>query len=76
MCMCVCYHTNITQKYNCDFSFALQENTDIRNDLARAHSMEQFRDVVLRLRDRYLPVHNGEVPWNHQYSSMHIYFML
>lgn len=75
-------YLDLAEKYPCPISyvrghlfklffscFALQENTDIRNDMARAHTMEQFRNIVLRLKDKYLRIHNGEVPWNHQYSS-------
>lgn len=72
--MCLYLYTNIIQKYNHFCSFALQENADIRNYMARAHTMQQFREIVLRLRDKYLPIHNGEVPWNCQYSSKHVYF--
>ncbi|XP_008548728.1 tRNA-dihydrouridine(16/17) synthase [NAD(P)(+)]-like [Microplitis demolitor] len=42
----------------------LTENAEERALLARYSTMESFRDVVDRLKNRYLPYHEGKQVWN------------
>lgn len=46
----------------------MKENHDARLAMATSHSIGDFRKVVLEIKEKYLPIHNGEVtvdnPWN------------
>ncbi|XP_014210638.2 tRNA-dihydrouridine(16/17) synthase [NAD(P)(+)]-like [Copidosoma floridanum] len=46
--------------------FLLTENEEERRDLAQNSTMESFRNVVLSLRDRYLPYHEGRKIWHRE----------
>ncbi|CAH1404559.1 unnamed protein product [Nezara viridula] len=53
--------------------FSLQENFGIREEIAKGSSVEEFRNAVLKLQDSYLPIHEGQQPWNETYSSYDLY---
>lgn len=42
----------------------LKSNFKEREDMALAHSNDEFRDVVNRLAERFRPYHEGAKPWN------------
>ncbi|XP_034951327.1 tRNA-dihydrouridine(16/17) synthase [NAD(P)(+)]-like [Chelonus insularis] len=50
-------------------TLCLAENAEERANLARNSTMESFRDVVAKLRNRYLPYHEGKLIWNPENRS-------
>lgn len=45
----------------CHKLFSIQENVDIREEIAKGSSVEEFKNAISKLKDRYLPVHEGRV---------------
>ncbi|KAK9503403.1 hypothetical protein O3M35_009962 [Rhynocoris fuscipes] len=44
--------------------FTLEENTEIREEIAKGSGIEDFRSAVLKLKSKYLPIHEGHVIWD------------
>jgi len=47
-------------------SVSLPENAREREELAKGQSLGEFRSLVERLRDRFLPYHEGYQTWHGQ----------
>nr|XP_024218771.1 tRNA-dihydrouridine(16/17) synthase [NAD(P)(+)]-like [Halyomorpha halys] len=53
--------------------FRLKENAEIREEIAKGSSIDQFRNAVLKLKEKYLPIHEGEQSWDEPYSSYDLF---
>ncbi|XP_073984071.1 dihydrouridine synthase 1 [Rhodnius prolixus] len=49
--------------------FALEENVELREEIAKGAGLEDFRNAVIKLKEKYLPLHEGLVPWNSATNS-------
>ncbi|CAB0019259.1 unnamed protein product [Nesidiocoris tenuis] len=72
-------YLDIVQRHPCPTSYvrghlfkifhsllALKVNADVREEIAKGAHLEDFRKSVIVLRERYLPYHDGVIPWNHE----------
>lgn len=53
--------------------FLLRENAALREEIAKGSSFDEFRNTVLKLKDIYLPIHEGEQLWNEPYTSYDLF---
>ncbi|KAG8227139.1 hypothetical protein J437_LFUL001683 [Ladona fulva] len=69
-------YLELASKYPCPFSYirghlfkllhhclCLPINYDLRTNLAKSSTLDEFKAVVSSLRDRFLPYHTGEKKW-------------
>ncbi|XP_015368294.1 PREDICTED: tRNA-dihydrouridine(16/17) synthase [NAD(P)(+)]-like [Diuraphis noxia] len=78
-------YLDLSQQYPCPLSntrghlfklcyhvFSLPENESIREILAKGQNRNDFRNAIMQLKEKYLPYHMGQLPWNNNQNDYNL----
>ena len=57
---------------NFNFRLSLPENVVERQEIAKGQSLADFRHTVLKLKDRFLPYHEGLTAYNENIEGKYV----